>query len=94
MTNSEFLDYYHKGDYIYENVIRVNLDYPDEAIDYFLSNNLIKEDKFYRCPECYHSMPVFKDDGLGNKVNEFVCYSCGKIWNRDNLIEKRIFRKV
>lgn len=91
MTYSEFLNYYHKGDYIYENVLRANLDNPDEAITYFLSNKLIKVDTFYRCPECHHNVPVTLDEDFGN---EFVCYFCGRIWNMNNLIQEKIFRKV
>lgn len=84
-----FIGYYHKGDYVYDQVLHREFnDSYDDVVDYLIDNNIVEMSERLICPECRHFIPN------GNFSGEVVCYYCGRIYNVDSVIHKKVFIKL
>lgn len=85
----EFINYYHKGDYIYDQVLHREFnDSYDDVVNYLIDNNIAEESEMLVCPECRQLIPE------GEVCGEVVCYHCGRIYSVDSVIHEKIFIKL
>ena len=84
-----FIDYYHKGDYVYDQVLHreFNEDY-DAVVNYLIDNKLVEVSARLVCHECRQFIPE------GDVCGEVVCYHCGRIYGVDSVIHEKIFIKL
>ena len=84
-----FIGYYHKDDYVYDQVIHREFnDSYDDVVNYLVDNNIVEVSERLVCPECRQFIP--ERDFCG----EVVCYHCGKIYSVDSVIHKKVFIKL
>lgn len=84
-----FIGYYHKCDYVYDQVLHREFnDSYDDVVNYLIDNNIVEVSERLVCPECRHFIPE------GDFCGEVVCYHCGIIYSVDSVIHEKVFIKL
>ena len=90
----EFIEYYHKNDYIYNNVLKRYFgDFYEDAVYYYTKNGIVKRDNILICPECRH-MIMRKSDFNEMSDKYIICWNCGKCMSNIEAVEEIMFVKI
>ena len=90
----EFIEYYHKNDYIYPNVLKRYFgDFYGDAVYYYINNGIVKIDTILICPECRHM--IMRKLGFNEMSDKYIiCWNCGKCMSDIEVVEEMMFVKI
>ena len=85
----EFINYYHQGDYVYDQVLHREFkeDY-DAVVNYLVDNSIVEVSERLVCNECRQFIPE------GDFCGEVVCYHCGRIYDVSSVIHEKVFIRL